>query len=135
MTDNTPYDVLPPEDSLKKIFDLQKGLQERLGRMALSREADMKGKSNMIIQEIFYLNTELSELMYEMPFKNWKSYNDEELKDWANTEHRNNTLEEYIDALHFFINIALVLNFSPEEVFEMYKEKNRINHKRQDRNY
>ena len=124
---------LPENDALKQIVELQAGLQERLGRLPLARSLNLKGKSSMIIEEVFHVNTELSEMMEHLPFKHWKNY---PMKNTILTEERRaDILEEYIDAFHFFLNIGLVLGFTAEDIYECYKMKNAKNHKRQDKGY
>jgi len=123
------------DDCLRLIYEKQAILQERLGRLAKARNTNMQGKSFMIIEETFHISRELGEMIDNLPFKHWRKYNNKELKTWKNEEQREKVMEEYIDALHFFLNIALILNFSPEEIFEKYMEKNKENHNRQDRGY
>lgn len=127
--------LLPSEDSWKKMYEAQAILQERLGRSALSRASDMQKKCLMIIEEIYHMNAELVEMLDRLPYKHWKKYREHETKDWISEDQRIETLFEYVDALHFFMNIGLILGFSPEEVFYYYECKNKENHDRQDRGY
>ena len=123
------------EDSLKLIFEMQSALQERLGRMALSRACNMEEKCDMLKDDIFNLTEELHEMMRELPHKHWKNYSKELTEGWVDEEHRRRTLFEYVDAFHFFVNIGLILGFQPWEVANFYVVKNKINHQRQDNNY
>lgn len=127
--------ILPEEDCLRTMYEKQANLQERLGRLALARQGNMFDKCKMLMEEVYCLNAELVEMIDRLPFKHWKKYSNSQLKDWENEELRNETLFEYIDALHFFLNIGLVLGFSAEEIFYFYINKNKENHSRQDRGY
>lgn len=50
-------------------------------------------------------------------------------KPWASSKHINvrEFKGELVDAFHFFMNLCLVVNMSPEELFEMYKVKHQRN--------
>lgn len=126
---------LKPKDSFNVMFEKQAVLQERFGRLALSRSCNMKVRCDMIKDDIFNLNDELHELMERLPHKNWKKYNRKVLDGWIDEEQRTETLFEYIDALHFFLNIGLILEFTPEEIFHYYIAKNLENHRRQEEGY
>ena len=127
--------LLPPTDSWKKMYEKQADLQEKLGRLALSRSKDMRGKCFMIMEEVFCLNKELGEMMDKLPWKHWRRCSKVLLKDWISEKTRSETLVEYVDGLHFFLNIGLILGFSPEEIFSSYIEKNKINVQRQQQGY
>lgn len=127
--------LLPTKDALKIIIQKQAELQERLGRMALYRKADMVEKCDYIKDSIINVNMEFAEMLERLPFKHWKRYPKEMKKGWVDDDQRTETLFEYIDALHFFINIGLILSFSPEEIFNGYMAKNKENFDRQDRGY
>jgi dimeric dUTPase (all-alpha-NTP-PPase superfamily) len=117
------------------LFEKQSILQERLGRLPLARKSNMKEKCDILKDDIYNVVEELHEMMRELPHKHWKKYSKKFIKDWMSEEHREKTLFEYIDALHFFINIGLILEFSAEEIFEAYIKKNQINHERQNNGY
>lgn len=126
---------LREDDSLNILFEKQKLFQEKLGRLALARKSNMKEKCDMVKDDIFNMIGELHELMANLPHKKWKKYDSKSLEDWICEEQRIETLFEYIDAFHFFINIGLILGFMPDEVFHFYLAKNKENHKRQDNGY
>ena len=127
--------LLPENDGLRIIYEKQASLQEKLGRLALARSKDMHGKCSLIMEEIFCINSEFAEMLERLPFKHWKKYTKKSSKDWESEEVRKETLMEYIDAFHFFLNIGLILGFTPEEVFYYYIEKNKENHHRQEKGY
>ena len=41
----------------------------------------------------------------------------------------------YLDAMQFYLNLALSINMSSEEIISSYKKKLSVNHKRQETNY
>lgn len=127
--------ILKEDDSFRKIYEIQAVLQERVGRLARARVMNRRDKALMIKEEMFDVNKELGEMLEHLPFKYWKKYPITEVEDWRDDKQREDCLEEYVDALHFFTNIGLILGFSPEEVVDKYFYKNKINHKRQDENY
>ncbi len=127
--------LLPEKDGFRIIYEKQANLQEKLGRLALARSRDMHGKCSLIMEEIFCMNSELAEMLDRLPFKHWNKYTKRILKDWESKEVREETLMEYIDAFHFFLNIGLILGFTSEEVFYYYEAKNKENHRRQKEGY
>ena len=141
-TENKCFDLKPEQlkllkkgDKLKQIFEEQIALQERLGTMALYRKTNLKGKVEYVKDNIIHLGMELAEMLERLPFKHWKKYSKEFEKDWESDEQRVETIFEYIDALHFFLNIGIILGFSVEEVYYYYMSKNRENFERQNRGY
>jgi dimeric dUTPase (all-alpha-NTP-PPase superfamily) len=111
-------------------LELQKKLQDRLGTLDFSKDID---KTNFIRAHAQYLDQELHEMLRELPFfKSWKQY------DWSPTETKErlkNAQEEFIDAFHFMLNIALALGLDAEAIYRIYCYKNNVNHERQDNNY
>lgn len=114
---------------LNEMFEKQKTLQERLGYNFETMTEEERTK--YMKDNIWYVITELDEAFREMPFgKPWKKYDS-----FDRAVHNENLKEELIDALHFFINILLAANLTPEEIYKIYCYKNNINHERQDNNY
>lgn len=117
---------------LQEMMDKQLELQERLGYDIDGM--DTEDRADYIKEFSIHLTQELHELLYEIPFfKKWKIYSnmtEEEINtSWAAAK------KEYIDMLHFMLNIGLALGFSAEEMRDMYMSKNKENHKRQDEGY
>jgi len=135
--DLMPKDLrqLGQDDSLRIIYNMQEQLQARLGQLKKYREADMQGKTEFVKENIIHIMVELSELLERLPFKHWKQYSEAQKSDWIDDEQRTETLFEFIDVLHFFMNIPIILGFSPEEIYHGYIAKNKENHRRQDNNY
>ena len=141
-TENKCFDLKPNQlkplkkgDKLREVFEEQINLQERLGMMALYRKVSLKRKTEFVKDNIIHLGAELTEMLERLPFKHWKKYSKEFESDWESDEQRTETLFEYIDALHFFLNIGIILGFSIEEIYYYYMAKNKENHGRQDRGY
>jgi dimeric dUTPase (all-alpha-NTP-PPase superfamily) len=126
---------LSENDSLKILYDIQEKFQDRLGKLQEYKNSNMHQKACEVIYNKHCLEDELSELLTRLPWKKWKKYSFEELKNWISDEQRTETLFELVDGLHFFLNIAIILGFSPEEIFQYYIEKNKENHNRQIRGY
>lgn len=127
--------LLRENDSFKIIYEKQAVLQEKLGRLSKARSTDRRGKAQMIKEEIFDIQKELGEMIEHLPFKYWKEYTNKEMRDWFSEDQREKCLEEYIDAFRFFINISLILNFTPEEIINKYFYKDKIVNKRQEKGY
>lgn len=78
---------------------------------------------------------ELEEAIDWFPWKRWskqpgnKAIPTEEL--WTE-EHIREARMEYVDAFHFFMNGMFELAMTPEMLFEMYFEKNKINAERRE---
>lgn len=116
------------EDTLDTMFKMQYELQKFLG-------TDFKGlplsEAVKLIKEHSLMATiELGEMLNELPFlKAWKNYDTMTAKevDVAMTKAR----EEYIDIVHFMLNVGLLLGFDGLDVFKAYKAKNQENYDRQ----
>jgi len=127
--------ILPMKDALKDIFEKQALFQERLGNMSQFRIANMREKSDFVKFELVNMNLEFAELLNRLPHKHHKEYPPRALENWSSEKQRTESLFEYVDALHFFLNIALILGFSAEEIYYYFISKNEENHGRQDRGY
>lgn len=120
-------------DKLESIMKIQKQLQEKTMGYKFDTMTP-QDRAKYIKDMMFWTNDELSELTHELPYaKDWsKKYDKPEYnhkKQWRLVK------EEYIDALHFFINVAIAIGFTPEEIYTMYLEKNKENIDRQKRGY
>jgi len=81
------------------------------------------------------LTLEFAELLERIPFKEWKTYTEE---DWSKAFSEETILEtkfEYIDMFHFFMNIGLLIGIDGEEFAKLYYLKNKENFARQERGY
>ena len=66
--------------------------------------------------------SEMAELLDEVNFKWWK--NPKPVDDHA-------VKEELVDILHFFVSMCLRAGMTPQEMYDIYMEKNRENFNRQ----
>jgi dimeric dUTPase (all-alpha-NTP-PPase superfamily) len=137
---------------LARMFELQKDLQRRLGTPLVGIEARERApisprtlalpwlsddeKSNLRRWHKEFslaLMMESSELMDWSPWKTWSKQlgNKQQVAEFSN-EHVTEVLFEVADCFHFLINICLVYGITPEDLFESFTNKNKVNHTRQD---
>lgn len=115
-------------DRLQQMLDMQAELQRKINgpEWALNRQTDRERIGNIQLN-VFALVAELYEMMNEMT---WKP--------WATAEPHINLRPawgELIDVWHFFMNIMLHLGVEADDLYRLYREKNAINHRRQDEGY
>jgi len=130
------------EKKLKKPLHEMFAMQLELQRDMLKRgkgidfeNASFKDKVDELTKQWRNFNTEFTELLERLPFKEWKTYTSEELKGYIDKEHERECKYEYIDMWHFFINVGLLLGVSADEFVSLYVTKNKENFDRQDRGY
>lgn len=116
-------------DVLNNLLTLQYNFQARLGQLPLKPGE----QTQYVMNNMLYTEAEGHEFLREIEgFKSWKTYNwSQDEKD----EHYKAALEEFVDMLHFVLNIALAMGFSGDDIYEAYVAKNIVNHKRQDNGY
>lgn len=107
-------------DKLERIFELQKGFQDKL-----KRERRLEGipMEEWLQRQTLAMISELGELLEEVNFKWWK--NPHELSE-------QNIREELSDILHFFVSMCLEAGMSADDLYNVYVGKNKENFKRQD---
>jgi NTP pyrophosphatase (non-canonical NTP hydrolase) len=114
----TGHEVLKSgNDSISELFDLQVKLQTIYGfdfSKMTTEERETYTKDT-----ILYLLEEAHELLRETNFKKHKK-----VKKSVDPE---NIKEELADLFHFFINLNLVWNITPEQLVEAFKKKNAKN--------
>lgn len=115
-------------DRLQQMLSMQAELQQKINGpdWALNRQTDRERIANIQLN-VFALIAELYEMMDEMT---WKP--------WATAEPAINfhpARAELIDVWHFFMNLMLHLGIEGDDLYRMYCEKNKINHRRQDEGY
>lgn len=117
---------------LETMLNLQNSFQRRVDPRCNS--GDLKERAAFIRDHFVYLDQELQEMLYEVPyFKHWKDYSkmtNEELEA-AYTKAK----EELVDAWHFFMNLMLGLGMSADELYDGYLIKNKENIRRQEDGY
>ena len=117
---------------LDKMLQKQKELQECLGYDFRSMTQE---EITAYIKEFsIHLTQEMHEMLYVLPyFKPWKDYSAMTVEEYkAGMEEAR---KEFIDMFHFMLNIALALNMSSKDIYNMYMAKNKENHRRQDEGY
>lgn len=119
------------KDMFEDIFLLQKQFEERVEPFVNNKFefSDYQEQERITLDFIDHTIEELIELRRELPVrKSWSSKRD-------NPPDENKTKEEYIDALHFFVTIAIINGWNAKDIYDAYIKKNNINHIRQDENY
>jgi dimeric dUTPase (all-alpha-NTP-PPase superfamily) len=108
------------KDMLYKIFEKQKQLQRNLN--TYPEEFD----EQYIKDHIFAAIVELTEILNETPWKPWKKQQE------LNSQRYK---EEIADLLHFVINLCIVARIEPEQLYDLYMDKNKVNIERKQRGY
>lgn len=114
-------------DKLQELMQLQEGLQNNLGYYFLSMP--LEKRTAYIKEYILHCEDEMHEMLRELPFfKLWKVYH----VDYKTQEDMYlKAKQEWVDVLHFFLNVTIALGFTADELFDMYCLKNNINYDRQ----
>lgn len=120
------------KDSIGVMLECQKAFQRRVDPRCES--TDLKERAAFIRDHYVYLDQELQEMLYEVPFfKHWKDYS--RMTNSEIEEAYYKAKEELIDSWHFFMNLMIALNMSADEMLQMYLEKNKENIRRQNEGY
>lgn len=121
-------DTPPQTDRLQRLLNAQEDLQIKAydGSPAGMLPDDPEAAIEFIKWNVLALTDELHELLGEI---GWKP--------WATSRHVNLTAArgELIDAFHFFMNLALVLNMDASDLFLGYMKKHEKNIERQEEGY
>jgi NTP pyrophosphatase (non-canonical NTP hydrolase) len=107
-------------DSLTLFFELQNKIQQSLGYSFSTMTTDKKEEYTKDM--VLYLLEETHELLRETNFKSHKKV--------KKTISVDNIKDELADILHFFINLCIVWNVTPQELTTAFIEKNEKNVKR-----
>lgn len=130
---NTKDVTVVPQDNLQYMMDCQRKFQGKFGQ-DFNNMSD-KERTTFIKEHTLWVCDELHEMIHELPWvKPWS----QKYKDWDKEKLDTQWIlsqEELIDAWHFLINITIALGLSSDDVFKMYKEKNKINIERQNNGY
>lgn len=120
-------------DKLEEIFNIQKQLQEKTMGYSFDNMTSQE-RANYIKSMILWQTDETHEALHELPYaKEWSKKYDK--SDYNHEKQWKLFKEEMIDSLHFFINIMIAAGFTPQEIYDMYIEKNKENIDRQKRGY
>lgn len=113
-------------DRLGEMFEMQADLQRKSYG---AHPADIKTpeeKIQFIKDMILALEDELHEAMFEI---GWKP--------WATSKHirKAGFQGELVDAFHFFMNLCMAVEMTPEDLYQQYKKKRLKNAQRQAEGY
>lgn len=111
-------------DKLDEIFDQQDALNKRIGVNTDGMSDEEKAK--WVLNYTRAMQQEIAELIDSVPWKWWAKYQEFD---------EQNAKVEVVDLFHFLISLAQVLGMTPEDVYESYTKKNKVNHNRQDSGY
>jgi dimeric dUTPase (all-alpha-NTP-PPase superfamily) len=106
------------------MFYLQKSLNRRIG--VDTDKMDDAQRQEWMLNYCRALIQEATELTDCMPWKWWASYQKFD---------KQNARVEIVDLLHFLISLAQVMEITPDELFEAYTKKHRVNLSRQESGY
>lgn len=116
------------KDMLDTLLKMQAALQTDYMHYDYSAMTE-QDRGEYVRNYTLYCIDEFSEMLHEIPFfKLWKKYSDDPEDNrfkWQRAR------MEFVDALHFFLNVALGLGFTAEELFQMYNAKYQENIQRQ----
>ena len=111
-------------DKFDEIFSMQDTLNNRIGVNTDGMSDEDKAK--WVLNYTRAMQQEMSELIDSVPWKWWAKYQEFD---------EQNAKVEVVDLFHFLISLAQVLGMTPEDVYEAYLKKNKVNHERQDSGY
>ncbi len=111
-------------DKLEEIFAQQDALNKRIG--VNTDNMSEEEKAQWVLNYTRAMQQEIAELIDSVPWKWWAKYQ---------TFDEQNAKVEVVDLFHFLISIAQVLGMSPDDVYQAYVKKNKVNHNRQDSGY
>lgn len=114
------------------MLNLQASFQHRVDPRYESD--DLKERAAFIRDHFVYLDQELQEMLYEIPyFKHWKDYS--KMTDEEISAAYVKAKEELVDSWHFFMNLMLALGMTATELYEGYLIKSKENIRRQEEGY
>jgi hypothetical protein len=120
-------------DHLKYIFEKQLGFQKRVGKDPANM--NFEERVQCLTTNWRNLTLEFSEMLERLPFKEWKTYTEEQKAGFTSKEHELETQYEWCDMLHFFVNLGIYLGIDHEKAFNLYASKIEENHNRQNNGY
>ena len=111
-------------DKLDEIFQLQQQLNLRIG-VDTAHMTD-EDRQKWVLNYCRAVTQETAELTDSVPWKWWAKYQ---------TFDKQNARVEVVDLLHFLISLAQVLEMSPQDIYDAYTKKHKVNLARQDSGY
>lgn len=112
-------------DKLEHMFRLQADLNARIGVGDFSAMNEQE-QTHWILNYCRAMTQELAELTDSVPWKWWAKYQKFD---------KQNARVEVVDLFHFLISLAEVLGMTADDVYELYTQKNKVNHQRQESGY
>jgi dimeric dUTPase (all-alpha-NTP-PPase superfamily) len=111
-------------DKLEEIFVQQAALNKRIG--VDTEQMSDADKAKWVLNYTRAMQQEIAELIDSVPWKWWAKYQEFD---------EQNAKVEVVDLFHFLVSLAQVLGMAPDDVYEAYVKKNKVNHNRQDSGY
>lgn len=113
-------------DKLDRLFEMQYEFGSKFCDFPTVGVQESQQKT---MEYINHTIEELFEMRREMPIRKHWSTKMNQIPNW------NKAKEEYVDALHFFISIALINGWSANDIFIAYCDKHKLNEQRQKEGY
>ena len=111
-------------DKVEEVVKLQDQLNKRIG--VDTDQMSEEEQAKWVLNYTRAMQQEIAVLIDSVPWKWWAKYQEFD---------EQNAKVEVVDLFHFLISIAQVLGMTPEDVYEAYVKKNKVNHNRQDSGY
>jgi dimeric dUTPase (all-alpha-NTP-PPase superfamily) len=134
-----------PQDKLETLFAMQTELNDRI----FVKKDIRDGEGKTLTMSALITQAKQGELGPNTKVNEWlgkylqamddesRELREELLWKWWSKDHLDmqNIRVEIVDQLHFWISLALTAGMDAESVFNVYMQKNAINHARQDSGY
>lgn len=117
---------LKKNDSLKRMFLLQKKFQEQLKQLPCK---DVIAREKLTKENVLAIMDELGEILSCINWKHWRKHVDVTKDDIVELKY------ECIDVMCFLMNIYIAWGGSADEFLSMYTDKNKQNIERQKNGY
>jgi dimeric dUTPase (all-alpha-NTP-PPase superfamily) len=116
--------IMITPDRLEEIFRLQRELNLRIGVDTAVMNDEQR--QQWVLNYCRAMSQEIAELTDSVPWKWWAKYQQFD---------KQNARVEVVDLLHFLISLAQVLEMTPDDIFEAYTKKHKVNLARQESGY
>lgn len=115
---------------VKKICDEKHITGLHLAVLAPNGLQESENKVKWMLEMIACMSNELEELRDALPWKHWKTYNEDHfIKQLPEIKY------EVIDLFHFLLEMMLILRIDAREMLQLYASKNQQNKDRQANGY
>jgi dimeric dUTPase (all-alpha-NTP-PPase superfamily) len=111
-------------DKLEEIFRLQEQLNKKIGVDTAAMTDEQR--IHWVLNYCRAMTQEIAELTDSVPWKWWAKYQKFD---------KQNARVEVIDLMHFLISISQVLEMTPDDFYDAYTKKHKVNLARQDTGY